>query len=320
MSRSIYKVLGALGWVLVLAGCYDARPAPQVTLMRTIEGGSFRLGPGAFGLACDITSKAEIERCDVGEDEQAAVALLTWAPPARVEKLPRFELDEHEVTNAQYEYCEYNGVCSALATEEVAGVRYYGNPEYADHPVVNVTRAQAMTYCAFLGRSLPTEAQWERAARLGSKGAKGEYEMRKYPWAEDIPSVCQKGVERYAVALGCGDLPMKVKYSKYSKGDRTKHGIWDAASNVSEWVRDRWHQDAYCKDRKKGKCKKGDTDCAVTCAGIAICEAGTYSENDEGTAGVIRGGDYMYSRCFHRLYVRRKASDPTSYIGFRCAR
>ena len=325
MCRRGHLILAALGCAASLAGCYEGRTPPQVTLMRVIEGGSFRMGPGSYGLACgdtpEPTKEPEIKRCDVGEDVKAVIAQLSWAPPVRVVKLPRFEMDEHEVTNAQYEYCEYNGVCSALSTEEVAGVQYYGNPDYADYPVVNVTRAQAMTYCTFLNRALPSEAQWERAARLGTLDkAKGTYEMRKYPWAEDIPSVCQRGVQRYAVALGCGDMPMKVKYSRYSKGDHTKHGIWDVASNVSEWVRDRWHQDAYCKGRKRSKCKVGDADCAVTCASIPICEAGTYSENVEGTAGVIRGGDYKHSRCFHRLFVRRKATGASPFIGFRCAR
>ncbi len=308
-----------------LAGCYEGRTPPQVTLMRTIEGGTFHMGPGKYGLTCGDTSEPskepEIKRCDVGEDKQSALTQLSWAPPMKVVNLPDFEMDEHEVTNAQYEYCVNSGVCSAPSSDEVGGVHYFGNPEYADYPVVNVTREQAATYCAaFLHRSLPSEAQWERAARLGSRGTGGEYEMRKYPWTEDKSSVCQKGVERYTVALGCSDLPMKVKYSWYPKGDRTKQGIWDVASNVSEWVRDRWHQYAYCKGRTKGTCKKGTPGCAVSCADIPICVAGTYGEVYKGTTGVIRGGDYMHSRCFHRLFVRRKASGPSSFTGFRCAR
>ena len=327
-------MLALCGHVMLLTGCYEPRTAPPVTLMHTIQGGAFTMGLSPYKLACGKKEDPEILRCDVGETDEAALEQLTWAPPMRVPSLPTFEVDEHEVTNAQYEYCVVNGVCSPPSSDQASDVVYYGDPKYAEHPVVNVTRAQAMTYCAFLGRSLPSEAQWERAARLGALGEEeaGKWAMRKYPWKDDTPSVCQKGVQRYAVALGGGDLPQPVMYSKYSKGDRTQHKVWDVASNVAEWVRDRWHDHAYCKDRKPypKKCKDGLDDCkeckdsplcAKTCwAKKAICVAGTYSEVTSGAAGVVRGGDYLHSRCFHRLFVRRKASGPTAFIGFRCAR
>jgi hypothetical protein len=159
--------------------------------------------------------------------------------------------------------------------------------------------------------------------------------MRTYPWIGDVASACQKGAAYYAVAIGCVDMPMPRDYSDQ---DVTSRKVRNMASNVAEWVRDDWDTYAYCDQRRSypdtcqtsgatgcSQCVTDKDDCAKSCdpARLVICKAGTYSEFTSGndkSVGVVRGGDYMHNRCFHRLFVRRKESGPSAYVGFRCAR
>lgn len=318
---------------LGVVGCYEGRPPPQVTRMMKIKGGTFTIGAGpSTKLKCTAEDPAEINRCDVAKQTEKPLLWikdLSWIPGAKAQ-IPDFEIDEHEVTNAQYQYCEKMGRCTPPEKDEVAGYHYYDNPEYADFPVVYVSRMQAMTYCHFLNKKLPNEAQWERAARLGPKDT-----MRVYPWEKDSPSDCQPDSEHYAVALGCSKIPMPVYYSKE---DMTHYHIRNMASNVSEWVLDDWNPYSYCEDKDKGygedcqlkgtgcyQCKTDGDACARSCYDdkLVICKSGTYREITDGKnekEGVVRGGSYLYSRCFHRLFVRRKGIKPRPDIGFRCVR
>ena len=81
-------------------------------------------------------------------------------------RLETYWIDQTEVTNGRYALCVAAGDCTAPPAELEAGDEqaYYGTAQFADHPVANVTWEQAQTYCAWAGRRLPTEAEWERAA------------------------------------------------------------------------------------------------------------------------------------------------------------
>ena len=315
---------------LTASGCISGREPPQVTSMITVPGGGFTLG--SSDLKCGALTAEAMARCDTNPTPQDPVGwidALTWVPRAEVVALPGFQLDEHEVTNEQYAYCVELGPCTAPAQAHVLGHAYYEELEYADRPVVNVSRQQARDYCRLLNKDLPTEAQWERAARHGAPGE----QPRTFPWRGETASNCIKGSTTYAVALGCSDLPLPVTYSS---ADRTALGLRNMASNVAEWVRDGWRRYARCKGgqgytevcQKQGatcdQCVKDGVGCARGCGGEpAICKAGTYAGPGavaEGAVGVVRGGSFRHGVCDQRLFVRRKGTGPDPAVGFRCSR
>ncbi len=133
-----------------------------------------------------------------------------------------------KVTNRMYAQCVALGVCAPPAQE--LGGPVFNNPEYANHPVVGVTWEQAQAYCAWAGGTLPTEAQWEKAAR-GENGA-------TYPWGEEKPA-CD--ILNYAFCNG------RVSEVAAFKDGVSPYGAYDMAGNVFEWVAD-WYSESYYKE------------------------------------------------------------------------
>lgn len=138
-----------------------------------------------------------------------------------------FYIDKYEVTTAHYEMCVDKGICNPPSSKEsfVPSSSYYGNPDYANYPVFYVDWNQAKTFCEWRGAQLPTEAQWEKAAR-GTDG-------RTDPWGEEIDC----GNANYASCLR-----ETFRVGGYEQG-KSPYGIYDMAGNVWEWV-DSWY-DAY---------------------------------------------------------------------------
>ncbi len=369
------KGSGVGAWPLALAllcltGCPEGLDRPAPTALKLITGGTFKLGPprldkagnpsktGKIPLKCGGKDSIPTDRCDSGDthDPLLWIDKLTWVPNATAH-VKTFKIERHEVTNLQYRYCVEKGACDEPDLKQVGGVEYYGASEYDDHPVVYVSREDAQRYCAFIGRKLPTEAQWERAARL----EKSLKVVRTYPYESHSEPDCSKNNKRRIVSQGCSQIPLPVGDSA---ADVTDLGVMDMASNVSEWVRDDWNPYSYCKDKTTGfgqiwqahnawctkktkeqksydpanklkcpqwcqregekcdACKLNPTLCARSCqpGRLAICLAGTYRVyTGNATEFVVRGGSYRQSRCFTRLYVRRKGSArSTNDIGFRC--
>jgi formylglycine-generating enzyme len=143
-------------------------------------------------------------------------------PPQRV-SVSAFAIQRTEVTSAAYQRCVTAGACRPAPPARGAG-----------HPVTGVTWADARAYCRWIGGDLPTEAQWERAAR-GDDG-------RRYPWGDQSPRLranCGRGC--YDVFEGTapvGSFPAGVG----------PFGTYDQAGNVEEWVAD-WYKESYPKMR-----------------------------------------------------------------------
>ena len=173
-------------------------------------------GPSAADLRAalveEFTANLGRPRPDVGEDERLnpriSIAGGGFQMGEGSEEHPvtvsAFQIQEHEVTNAEYR--RFDPSHDRDAAEE--------------HPVVNVTWFDAMAYAAWLGGSLPTEAQWEFAAR----GA----ESRTYPWGDEQPT-CDR-----ANFGECGFNLLPVRGDR--EDGKTPDGVYDMAGNAWEWV------------------------------------------------------------------------------------
>ena len=138
-----------------------------------------------------------------------------------------FYMDTYEVTNALYQVCVNAGGCTP-PQETFSETRpdYYGGSKFEDFPVLNVDWNQASAYCEWRGGSLPTEAQWEKAARGTDE--------RIRPWGNGV-SCDQVGY------MDCVDDTVKV--GSYESG-MSPYGMYDMAGNVWEWVAD-WYSETY---------------------------------------------------------------------------
>ena len=152
--------------------------------------------------------------------------------PVHTVALDAFWIDQTDITNAMYAMCVSAKVCNEpWATGSYSRPIYYGNFLYADYPVVDVDWSQADAYCKWAGRSLPTEAQWEKAAR-GTDG-------RTYPWGE--------GVNLSKANYNGSDT---TKAGSYPNG-ASPYGALDMAGNVLQWVADWYNSDYYAKSLEK---------------------------------------------------------------------
>lgn len=141
--------------------------------------------------------------------------------------LDAFYIDKFEVTNALYQDCVNAGVCKPpVQAGSYTRGSYYGNSQYDDFPVVYVDWNMANAYCTWRGASLPTEAQWEKAARGTDE--------RTYPWGRGAD--CQK-----ANYQGC--INGTTQAGSYESG-QSPYGVYDMAGNVWEWVAD-WYSAEY---------------------------------------------------------------------------
>jgi formylglycine-generating enzyme required for sulfatase activity len=152
--------------------------------------------------------------------------------PEHAVYLDAFYIDIHEVTNAEYAECVAAGACdppfSYYFFNDPNRTRYFDNPAYADYPVVWVDWGDANDYCTWFGGDLPTEAQWEKAAKAG--------DMRRYPWGNS-PSPSCSILNFGQTYQGPFCVGMTTEAGHYP-GGANPLGLVDMAGNIREWIWD----------------------------------------------------------------------------------
>ncbi|MGH1345510.1 MAG: formylglycine-generating enzyme family protein [Nannocystales bacterium] len=220
------------------------------------------------------------------------------ARPAHPVELQTFYMDLFEVTYKEYKDCFKSGKCPK------------GGPFYMDfnrkhQPIAGVTWFGARTYCEVMGKALPTEAQWEAAAR----GPQGE----TYPWGNE-PATCANSVIKDGRGRSCG---VEKRGTEGWKGrpfivgarDPGRYGLYDMAGNNWEYVADWMSTDyAECGEACLGVNPTGP------CDGDDACEG--HGEK------IVKGGSWYWSASKAVGYYRRPQppnNRPFHHFGFRCA-
>jgi formylglycine-generating enzyme required for sulfatase activity len=252
--------------VLAMTGKLNSiiyRPIDMEDYWVAIPAGEFQMG------GSPQTSLSECQKyysdCNINDSDDSA--------PVHSIMLDTFEIGRFEVTNKQFTQCVNAGICTGMSDVDVDRLL---------HPVTNITWHEAITYCKWVGGRLPTEAEWEKAAR-GTDG-------RVYTWGNDLVN---SNLANYGNNVGDTS-----KVGSYPSGV-SPYGIYDMAGNVWEWVMD-WHSNTYYQNSPKSNPLGPDT----------------------GTNRVLRGGAWSGNEIGVISFSRHGYLPLDTYIniGFRCAR
>lgn len=244
--------------LVLMLGCVSGIEPPGPTTLIPIKGGKFLFG--STKLCHNVGTEPKVT-CE----SNTLVGLPKVYPPVMVE-IKDFFIEEHEVTNFQYEYCVAMGKCPPPTYTNAADITdYYGNPLYRNYPVVNVTYEMAKAYCAFVGRRLPNEIEWERVA---AGPATTEEQKRMFPFMNGKEKIEECVGKSVAIKYCNGEnRPRQVKSSVDDYVEEDGKRIWDLAGNVAEWVEGYWQEGITCKSFFENK----DCDC-FTCSSSKCIE------------------------------------------------
>ncbi len=262
------------------------RPTDDMTMVY-VPGGEFQMGSD------DDEVDVALETCHGYYTTPCQRAWFEVEQPVHPVVLDRFWLDRTEVTNAQYRRCVEAGACGPpRRSDSDTRTAYYGDSAYDEYPVIHVTWSQADAYCRWAGGRLPTEAEWEYAAR-GPEG-------RRYPWGEQYDGTRLNSCDAncaYEWADGSfddghGDTAPVGSYP----GGASWCGALDLVGNVWEWMADRFGE--YPTERQ-------------------VNPTGPSSGTDRALRGDAADGTRSVSRAAARHGMEPGRS--YKYTGFRCA-
>lgn len=245
-SRGVTIAAVLLG---LLAGCQSLSPAPSLpihqpgdTATRTADSAVIIYVPeGTFSMGgtSEMTRYARRLCRDAAGDVALAVcgsAAFADESPQHAVGLSAFWIDRTEVTNRQYAQCVDAGACAPpVETGSFSRPGYYDDPAFDDYPVVQVDWGMASVYCAWSGARLPTEAEWEFAARGP--------ENRLFPWGDTFDparlNYCDKSCAGMSDPSFDDGFPDTAPVGSFPQG-ASWVGALDLAGNVREWVAD-WY-------------------------------------------------------------------------------
>ena len=221
--------------------------------------------------------------------------------PASKVWVQTFFMDRTEVTNGAYRECVAAEKCRRAG------------PAYKDfggtlQPITGVSWFDAVEYCDFRGKHLPTEAEWEKAAR----GPSGD----THPWGSS-PASCELAVIKDHRGRSCGQKkrrgsrPATGRVLEVGSRPAGRYGLFDMVGNAEEWVFD-WYTSSYaaCASACEGANPRGP------CGGAEKCRGHRYR--------VVRGGSWYWPASHATAYHRRPHYPDNGrkrfhHFGFRCA-
>lgn len=269
---------------------------------QSYEDTSSKSGPSDVGTMVLIPAGTFKMGCSVKDDgEYSDLKCITDEKPNHDVTLSAFEIDKYEVTNGQYvEFLNekgnscYDNECIDIESNgakiEKKGDEWLFKKGYEFHPVVNVTWFGAKAFCEWAEKRLPTEAEWEMAAR-GDDG-------RIYPWGNE-PATCNYAVMTEADSGSGCDKGLYWAVGSRPDG-KSPFGVHDMAGNAMEWVSDFYEKEYYTDSPEENP---------------------TGPEN--GDQKVLRGGSWFMTFGYSLRSSSRNSSSPElSYniYGFRCAK
>ena len=247
--------------------------------------GSVTISAGSFKMGCNKDMEGSCPEDTV---------------PVHDVALSSYVMDKFEVPVELFELCMSENVCTNDNADEphyrTSSDSYQcniGNPERKNHPANCVTWHGAKAYCEWLGKRLPTEAEWENAAKSGK--------VQIYPWGNEPAASCDNTVMK-GNANGCGSNTTSPLGSKPEGA--SEQGIFDLSGNVAEYTSDWYEKKFYSTEEASSTGTQGP------------------AEPEKNKFKVIRGGSYIYGESHTRSSYRgsAKLDDPAIDFGFRCVK
>jgi sulfatase modifying factor 1 len=256
------------------------------------------IASGSFTMGATLDDVEHARRLCVSERMPSALRLRGCASdelfsnetPARRVFVSAYGIDRHEVTRAEHEACIERGACAPAWRDST-----HPGLTHASHPASGIPWAQAAEFCRTRGGRLPTEAEWERAARGDS--------ARHYPWGEFYnEALANHGGPALTLDPTDGEISNQDGYAYLAPvgafaASRSPHGLVQVAGNVWEWV-----QDAY--------------------APLSAQEQRVDPVLHEGTGlRVVRGGSFRAPAFALRVTHREPRPEAGAFVdvGLRCA-
>ena len=271
--KTKWTVLAALCAILLVSFVFAQEKSPQPSTPERIT--------GKDGAPMALIPAGEFQMGDDdGDDDEK---------PVHTVYLDAFYIDVYEVTNAQYKkFMDATGLPAPSSWNDSR----FNDP---NQPVVGVSWYDAAAYAQWAGKRLPTEAEWEKAARGGLMGV-------RYPWGDKISHddanyASTDGVDRWKHTAPVGSFPPNG------------YGLYDMAGNVWEWCMDQYDASFYAMSLKDNPV-----------AGGSIIFADNIFLNVK-TSRVLRGGSWFGKPDSLRVASRGHAHPSYTFIhnGFRCA-